>query len=122
MPRDADQAVQVPGAPQPDAAADQPQADGQAQLSELDLLRLQLAAKDAEIADLSAKAAAAPTIVDSVVYEPKTRHGAVALAESAFAAMTTSEVHAKVKAGEITLAGKPSVLCADGYYCDPSYR
>lgn len=122
MPRPEDQTVQVPGAPQPDtAAADQaPTADASASESpELAALRAQLAAKDAEIAALQA---AAPKVTDGVVYEPVTRHGAQALAESEFRSLTTSQVHEKLKAGEITLGGKPSVLCADGYYCDPSYR
>lgn len=112
MPRDTQRSVSVPGVTQSDAQAG----------DEVQALRDQLAARDAEIAELSAKVATAPAIVDSVVYEPKTRHGAVALAESAFKAMTTTEVAAKVAAGEITLNGRPSVLCADGYYCDPSYR
>ena len=119
MPRPDDLAVEVPGAAA--AAATSSQADG-AEPAGDDLvaaLRAQLAAKDAEIAALSGGAA---TPMEGAVMVPVTRHGAQAIAASAFAAMTTAEVHAKVQAGEITLAGKPSVLCSDGYYCDPAYR
>lgn len=119
MPRPDDQPVQVPGATTVEAtdqAADALAAtDAPDELAEL---RAQLAAKDAELAAL--KSVAAPggeTFVPTIA-----PHGAVAMAESEFRGMTSSQVAAKVKAGEITLGGKPSVLCADGYYCDPAYR
>lgn len=84
-------------------------------------LQAQLAALQAQLAEANAQRVQ-PKPDEGVVYEPKTPHGAQALAASEFRSMTTTEVHAKVIAGEISLGGKPSVLCADGYYCDPSYR
>lgn len=120
MPRDADQPVQVPG-----AAAEANDAAVQAGIDRADTieaLKAQLAAQAEQIAVLTAKAAAAPTIKDGTVFEPVTRHGAQAMAASEFRALTTDQVHALVLAGKVSLQGKPSVLCADGYYCDPSYR
>jgi len=116
MARPENQPVQVPGATQPDTAQVEDTAPGQP--SELELLRAQLAAKDAEIASL--QSVAVPT---GETFAPAIApHGAKALAESEFRGLTTSQVHAKVKAGEISLAGRHAVLCADGYYCNPAYR
>ena len=129
MARPQNQPVQVPGATQPDTAQVEGTAPGQpdtaqvegtapGQPSELELLRAQLAAKDAEIASL--QSVAVPT---GETFAPAIApHGAKALAESEFRGLTTSQVHAKVKAGEISLAGRHAVLCADGYYCNPAYR
>ena len=42
------------------------------------------------------------------------------LAASDFASMTTTQLHAKVKAGEVDLGNRQNVLCSDGYYCNPN--
>lgn len=109
-----------------DSGGDEPPAPGVADgddpaKDQVATLQLQLAALQAQLAELTTQRAQ-PKSDEGVVYEPKTPHGAQALAASEFRSMTTTEVHAKVIAGEISLGGKPSVLCADGYYCDPSYR
>ena len=84
-------------------------------------LQAQLDAANAQIAALTA-ANAAPKAGESIVTEPVTPRGRVALAMSEFATMTTAEVHAALEAGKISMRGRPSVLCRDGWYCDPSYR
>ena len=108
MPRPSNQPVAVPGVmsetvEEPDNTDD------------LAALRAELAAARAQIAVLSKPS-------ESVVTVPITRHGAQKLAESEFAALTTKQVEEMLQAGQISLNGRPSVLCADGYFCDPSYR
>lgn len=101
MGRTSNQPVETPGA----AAADTAAHDGPTLTVEE-----QLAAAQAELAALKAKAA-----LPQVVYEPKTPHGAAALSASAYASMTVAELMAKIDAGEVK---EPitSALCADGYY------
>lgn len=118
QPQAAEQPAQAQAGAEPDTAA--PVASTEAE--ELAKLRAQLVQLEAENEALKTQTEEAPKITDSTVFEPVTKHGAQALALSEFASMTCADVHAKLQSGEITLAGKPSVLCADGYYCDPSYR
>lgn len=145
MSRSASVRVQVPGEPAPADAADVPQTEEGAeaqheasapepdtadqaapQVADADdvtLLRAKLAQLEAENEELKNQPAAiAPKITDSVVFEPVTPHGIQALSASEFKHLTCAQVDAKLRSGEITLGGRPSVLCADGYFCDPAYR
>ncbi len=131
MPRDPDQTVSIPGDPTPVTPPDtvtvvdptvDPTVATAGDDSALADLQAQLAALKAENEALQAKVATAPVVTDSTVFQPVTRHGAQALSSSEFASMTTAEVKAGVAAGTISLGGRPSVLCADGYFCSPSYR
>lgn len=73
--------------------------------------------KDARIAELEAKLAAAQAApkLPQVVFEPKTPHGKAALAASDTAEFTVAQVMAKIDAGELR---EPlnNCLCSDGYY------
>lgn len=51
---------------------------------------------------------------------PTTGAEAPATVAPDFANMTTSEVHAQVMAGTLNLGSSHSVLCSDGYYCNPN--
>jgi hypothetical protein len=79
----------------------------------------QLAALRAENARLQAQLATPAK--PSVLFEPVTKHGAQALAASAFAHLTVEALMAKIDAGE---AREPttSVLCANGWYATRAMR
>jgi hypothetical protein len=76
------------------------------------------AEKDAQIAALKAQLAelTAASKLPQVVTEPVTPHGAIALAQSAFAGMTVAELMAGIDAGKYREPPVTSVLCADGWY------
>lgn len=101
MGRISNQPVETPGAAAPDTAAH----DGPTLTVEENL-----AAAEAELAALKAKAA-----LPQVVYEPTTPHGAIRLQESEYASMTVAELMARIDAGQVK---EPitSALCSDGYY------
>lgn len=73
--------------------------------------------RDAEIAALKAQLAdvEAAKKLPQVVYEPETPHGAVKLAESEFRNLTTTQLMAKIKRGDVE-APRTGVLCADGWF------
>ena len=75
-----------------------------------------------EIARLKAELAAAKAVPASkILFEPVTPHGAEKMAASQFLHLTSAQMDAKVRSGELTMT-EPHVLCADGYYCNPNYR
>lgn len=116
--------VEVPGATTTEPETTEPEtAEGLAvdEAGELAALRAQLEAAQAQIAALQS-AKAAPQAGDSIVTQPITPHGRQAMADSEFATWTTARLHAELQAGNVSLRGRPGVLCSDGYYCDPSYR
>ena len=109
MPRPNTKDVQMPGATS-DTAFDQTAEDKPAE-SPAD-----------EIARLKAELAAAQAVPASkILFEPVTPHGAEKMAASQFLHLTSAQMDAKVRSGELTMT-EPHVLCADGYYCNPNYR
>lgn len=144
MPRSSTLAVQVPGAagaaaatdpaaqtgstgssdpaPPPSTATGEPtMAEVLAALRESQALITQQAETIAALQAAQAKPSTAKA-GEGIVFEPVTKHAARALATSEFRGMLSSVVAAQLAAGEITLGGRPGVLCADGYFCDPAYR
>lgn len=105
------QSVEVPGEPSARTGEDvDASASQDAAPDDVAALRAQLATKEAENAELKAKAA-----LPQVVYEPVTPHGAAAMAASAVSEMTVAQVMAEIDAGRLK---EPitSYLCSNGYY------
>jgi hypothetical protein len=105
----ANPAVQVPGAPADLTLADGPTSEAAPAVDE----------KDAEIARLRAQlAATVPAPSASMVVEADTPHGRLAMARSQHKHLTSAELDAQVRAGEVKLTDH-HVLCKDGWYVNP---
>lgn len=103
-------AVQVPGAPADLTLADGPEAASPVSAAD---------AKDAEIARLRAQlAATVPAPSAGMVVEADTPHGRLAMARSQHKHLTSAELDAQVRAGEVKLTDH-HVLCKDGWYVNP---
>jgi hypothetical protein len=118
MPRPTNQPNQIPG-----AAPGTQSASADTQTDDLDLddgqdQPIDAEDKDALIAKLQAQLAdhEAKDKLPQVVSEPTTPHGAIALAQSAFAGMTVAELMAGIDAGKYREPPVTSVLCSDGWY------
>jgi hypothetical protein len=118
MPETNDQSdsdVQLPGGPAPAIA------EG-SESPEMIALRAQNAQLQALVAEQQAALAEGRKVVASAVTEPITPHGREKLALSAFSSMTVRQAQKAHAEGSLDFRGQPSVLCSDGYFCDPGYR
>lgn len=126
MPRKSHQAVSIPGvtsfsSAEADGRAPDDDVDGDAvglsPEAEIAKLRAQLAAKDVE---LERAKAASTKVLASVVFEPETPHGAEARRLSSHNHLTSAQLTAMIKAGEVELTQR-HVLCSDGWYVNPKF-
>lgn len=107
----AKQPVQVPGAPA-DTAVEEQQQEQAARPAAVD-------PRDAEIAALRAQLAAkSAPLVAAEADGPNTRRYK---AESKHRHLTSAELHAQVRAGEVPLT-EHHVLCSDGWYANPAWN
>lgn len=92
--------------PDPVLVPGEPEADAPVEVSET-------------VADLTV-AEPGVELADNTPREIPTKHGVEALAASPFASMTSAEVQALIDAGQLDLGHRQSVLCSDGYFCNPN--
>lgn len=105
--------VQVPGAPA-DPVVEEQQQEQAAAPAAFDPRDAEIAALRAQLAAQSAPSAPLVTEGDG----PNTRRYK---AESKHLHLTSKELHAKVRAGEVTLTDH-HVLCSDGWYANPAWN